>query len=101
MNKQTACEFQSAVVKSVKSGIANDEITEHIKFCVDCQETLKVARFFQTSLMKEPPQNLPAAGLVWWKTKLREKQRTAERVVQPITIVQTIAVVIFTAVFLW
>ncbi len=102
MSKQTACEFQSAVVKSVKSGIANDDANEHLKNCADCQETLKVARFFQMNLMKElPPLNLPAAGLIWWKAKLREKHRAAERVGQPITIVQTIAIVIFTVVFLW
>ena len=79
MSKQTACEFQSAVVKSVKSGIANDDANEHLKNCADCQETLKVARFFQMNLMKElPPLNLPAAGLIWWKAKLREKHRAAE-----------------------
>ena len=63
---------------------------------------MKVARFFQTNLVKEPPPlNLPVAGLVWWKAKLREKQRAAERVGQPILIVQTIAIIIFTGVFLW
>ena len=102
MSKQTACEFQAAVVKSIKSGIANDGTNEHLKNCADCQETLKVARFFQTNLMKEPPPlNLPVAGLIWWKSKLREKHRAAERVGQPIKIVQTIAVVIFAGVFFW
>lgn len=102
MNKQTACEFHSAVVKSVKTGIVNDEITEHLKFCADCQETSKVVGFFQTNLVKEsPPLNLPAAGLIWWKAKLREKHRAVERVGQPITIAQSIAVVVFTGVCLW
>jgi hypothetical protein len=102
MSKQIVCEFQSTVVKSVKSGIANNDTDEHLKNCADCQETLRVARFFQTNLMKEsPPLNLPVAGFIWWKAKLREKQRAAERVGQPITIVQTIAVVIFAGVLLW
>jgi len=102
MNRQTACEFQSAVIKSLKSKIANDQIEAHLKNCADCRETLKVARFFHPNVMVEPsPSKLPVAGLVWWKAKLREKHRTVGRASQPITIVQTIAVISFTVVFLW
>jgi len=102
MSKQTACEFHTAIVKFVQSGIANGEIDAHLKNCADCRETIRVARFFQTNFIKEtPPSKPPAAGLVWWKAKLREKHRAAERVGQPILIVQTIAVIIFTGVLLW
>jgi len=102
MSKQAACEFHSVVVKSLKSSVVNGEINEHLKNCADCRETIRVARFFQTNFIKEPPpSNLPAAGLLWWKAKLREKHRAAERVGQPILFVQTIGVIIFTGVFLW
>jgi len=102
MRKQTACEFEPTVVKSFKSNFQTDEIAEHIYGCADCQETAKVVRFFQSNLTHESPsKNLPVAGFVWWKSRLREKQRAAEQVAQPILIVQTVAVVVLVGVLIW
>jgi len=102
MSKENNCDFESVVVKSLKSGFLSEEISEHIGACDNCRETMKVVRFFQTNLQSElPPKNLPAAGLIWWKSRLREKRRAAEQVAQPILIAQTAAVVIFVGVFVW
>ena len=102
MLTKNICEYEHAVVKSLKSGASTAEISAHLNGCPDCQETQRVVSFFQSNMKSEPsPKNLPVAGLVRWKSKLREKHRAAERVGQPILIVQTIAALVFTVVFLW
>lgn len=102
MSEQTICDFEPAVVKSLKSGFINGEIGEHIQSCSNCRETAKVVRFFQTNLIKEsPPKNLPVAGLIWWKSKLRERRRAAENVSRPILLTQTAAVVVAFGTFIW
>jgi hypothetical protein len=102
MNEHSGCDFEQTVVKSLKSGFANDEVSAHIKTCADCHETAKVMRFFQVNLINEsPPKNLPVAGLVWWKFNLREKQRRAARVAQPILIAQIAAILVALATFIW
>ena len=102
MNEHSGCDFEQTVVKSLKSGFLNNEISDHVKLCANCRETAKVMQFFQTNLKNEsPPKNLPVAGLVWWKFKLREKQRRAQRVAQPILIAQIVAAIVAFGVIVW
>ncbi len=102
MSEHTVCDFEPAVVKSIKSGFINGEIGEHIQSCSNCQETVKVVRFFQTNLINEaPPKNLPVAGLIWWKSKLRERRRAAENISRPILLTQTAAVIVAFGTFIW
>ena len=102
MSEKFGCSFEQTVVKSLKSGFVNEEISRHIKACADCRETAKVMQFFQANLVKEsPPKNLPVAGLVWWKFKLREKQRRAEQIAQPILIARFVAVLVVFGTFIW
>ncbi|MDQ3179590.1 MAG: hypothetical protein M3Q33_03620 [Acidobacteriota bacterium] len=102
MSEENSCDFESVVVKSLKSGFLSEEISEHTEACVNCRETAKVVRFFQTNLKSElPPKNLPAAGLVWWKSRLREKRRAADLIAQPILIARTVASVLFFGIFVW
>ena len=102
MSEKSGCDFQQTLVKSLKSGFVSEEISRHIKTCADCRETAKVMQFFQANLVKEsPPKNLPVASLVWWKFKLREKQRRAERVAQPMLIAQVIAALVVIGTFIW
>ncbi len=102
MSEESGCNFEQTVVKSLKSGFVGEEVSEHIKACADCRETAKVMQFFQAKLPSEsPPKNLPVAGLIWWKFRLREKQCRAERVALPISIAQIAAVVIAFGTFIW
>ncbi len=102
MKKNSECDYEHSVVKSLKSEFINEEIAGHIESCANCREAAKVVRFFQTNLSKEPkPKKLPAAGLVWWKSRLREKQRAAKLISKPIFYVQTAAALIFVGVFIW
>jgi len=102
MSEQPVCDFEFAVVKSLKSGFINGEIGEHIHSCSSCRETAKIVRFFQTNLINEsPPKRLPVAGLIWWKSKLRERRRAAENVSRPILLTQTAAVIVAFGTFIW
>lgn len=95
MKKSNGCDFEPRVVKFLKAGLPDDEISAHLNSCADCRETAKIVRFFQTNLPREvAPKNLPTAGLVWWKTKLREKRRAAEIAARPVSIAQTAAVTV-------
>lgn len=100
MIKQKACELEPQTIKFVKSGFANDEISAHLHRCASCRETAKVVAFFQTNLKNETSA-LPAAGFVFWKSKIIEKRRLQERVAQPILAAQTAAAVTVFATALW
>ena len=102
MLKKSVCEFESRVVAFVKFGAAAEETSAHLENCADCRETARGVSFFQTNLEKEFARpRLPAAGLIWWKSRLREKQRRAEQSIQPLFIVQSIAAVSFGAMLVW
>ncbi len=103
MINQKKCEFEPTVVKFSKSGLSNEEINAHVRDCASCRETLKVASWLQMSTKSAAPQarNLPAAGFVWWKSRIQEKRRAAERVVQPILIAQITAAFVASATLIW
>ncbi len=96
------CEFEPQTIKAAKSGFGSEEISAHIKSCSSCWETAKVVRFLNTNLENETPApDLPAAGFLWWKSKIIEKRRRAERVAQPILIAQISGFAIAFAAFVW
>jgi hypothetical protein len=102
MNEQTSCEREQAVVKSLRTGFLSEAISAHLESCANCRETAAAVSFFQEALVDESqPKNMPAAGLIWWKSRLREKQKLAERVTQPIMIAQTAAALIACGAFIW
>ncbi len=101
MFKHKGCEFELRVVKAVKSGFVGDDISGHLKICSNCRETATVVGFFHTNLKNETLLKLPAAGFLWWKSKIIEKRRRAERVAQPILIAQIAAVVVAFLTLVW
>ncbi len=102
MSEQTVCDFEPVVVKSLKSGFITDQIDGHIQSCSNCRETAKVVRFFHTNLINESsPKRLPVAGLIWWKSKMRERRRAAENVSRPILLTQTAALIVAFGTFIW
>ncbi len=96
------CEFENRIVKSSKSGAATEEISAHLETCADCREAARIVSLFQNELKNTiAPQHLPTAGLIWWKSRLREKQRRAAQVGQPILIVQIVSVIVFGGALVW
>jgi hypothetical protein len=102
MIKQPGCSLEQTIVKSVKSGAINEETAAHIDSCGDCREIVKIMRFFQTNLISDAkPKTLPAAGLIWWKSQLRNRQLARERVGQPLFIAQCIGAFFALTILVW
>ncbi len=96
------CELELQTVKAAKSGFVSDEISAHIKSCSSCRETAKVVRFLNSNLENETlAPDLPAAGFLWWKSKIIEKRIRAARVAQPILIAQISGFAIAFTAFVW
>lgn len=88
---QKECEIEKQVVKMLKSNSNDPEIYLHMQSCETCRETAKIIEFLNTS--KERDQ-LPTAGFIWWKSRLRQRRRAAENVTKPIRIVQAVTILI-------
>ncbi len=103
MINQKKCEFEPTVVKFLKSGLSSEAINAHVQDCANCRETIKVVNWLQTFEKSALPQvkNLPTAGFLWWKSRILEKRRAAERVVQPILIAQIAASIVAFMAFVW
>jgi hypothetical protein len=102
MSKEINCEFEPEAVLSVKTGFVDDKVAVHIKTCENCREAIKIAGFFQANILKETmSRKLPAAGLIWFKSRLRQKQRAAEMVGKPILIVQMAGAAAGLATLIW
>jgi hypothetical protein len=102
MSKKEACDFEREAVCAAKTEIFGDNFADHLKNCPACGETIKLVRFFQRDLVREmPPRRLPAAGLIWFKSRLREKHRVAETIAKPILINQTAAAILAVGTFIW
>ena len=102
MIKQTNCPSEQMVVKSAKSGFMSEEIIAHVQSCKDCRETVKIVQFFKENIINAtPPKNLPSAGLIWWKSRLRNRQSAALRVTKPIYIAQCAGFISIFFTFLW
>ena len=102
MKKRTGCEYESAIVKSVKTRTATVETSAHLETCADCRETAKIVRLFQTDLIAQSmPKAIPAAGLIWWKSEIKTKRLRAERAAAPIFFVQAAAAALIVATLAW
>ena len=96
------CDLEREAVYAAKTETISDELAEHQKNCAECRETIRLVRLFQKDLARGmPPRRLPAAGLIWFKSRLREKQRAADTVAKPILIVQTAGTVLAIGTFIW
>lgn len=103
MINQKKCEFEQAILKSVKAGFTSEETKRHAAACADCRETLKIASWLNnmSAASAAPPKNLPAAGFLWWKSRILEKRRAAEKVSRPLQIAQIIAAFAAFGTFFW
>jgi len=74
------CEFEPQVVRAVRSGLWSEGLRSHFASCPTCADAALIAE----SLREEAPVEVPAAGLVWWKSQLRRRLEAQERAVRPL-----------------
>ncbi|MCA1636845.1 MAG: hypothetical protein LC768_00655 [Acidobacteria bacterium] len=99
--KNKICEFEQTVIKELGQGIPNEKLALHVKGCFACKETLKIASWMQNFAAPAPERALPTPGLLWWKSKIIEKQAAGKRAAQPIVWTQTAAVILVIITTAW
>jgi hypothetical protein len=79
----------------------SDDLRAHVDACAICGDVVAVA----LPLLQEHQQAVegaqpPSSGIVWWRAQMRARQEAARAATRPITVVQALAVVSGTALFL-
>lgn len=94
MKKQTNCQFEPLITRHLKAGSLSDELTLHLQSCDSCLATVKIIRFFKHQSALEFVPKLPTAGLIWWKSKLRERESANQKITQPLFIMQNVGILL-------
>jgi len=93
------CDYEDAVVGALIQGSLEGELRQHSDSCLVCGELVRVFVYLETARHEEPEMSpLPSAGLIWWRARLAEKRRRAERSVAGIDIVQKIGLALMVIV---
>ena len=64
----------------------------HVDACDGCKELVALSQALlqdQRALMQEAP--VPSSAIVWWRAQMRSRREAAEKVAQPITVIQGLA----------
>jgi len=92
--KSEFCAFENAVSAAVSNGQWSEELREHVDNCSQCADIRLVCQYLtSTTPAAEADVPLPAAGFVWWRGLLAERQEQAKRAVAAIEIMQKFALV--------
>jgi anti-sigma factor RsiW len=86
------CHRERQAIAATHSGEWSVELRAHLARCPACADAVLVAEFLQT---EQETANLPAppsGGQVWWKAQIRARRQDAERALEPVCLVQRIAV---------
>lgn len=91
------CEKEPLVIDAVRCGDwddaarADDALRLHAAACPDCADAALAAQVLHELNTPDITEaTLPNGGLIWWKAQLKAKRAAAERVTQPISIVETV-----------
>ena len=87
------CERESQSVAARLSGDWPDELKRHVAQCPHCQDALLISSFLAEA---GGPDNadVPAAGLVWFKSQLRLRREAVERAERPLVWGHRVAIAI-------
>lgn len=94
------CERESEAVAASLKGGWPEELRAHVTHCLQCQDAMLVAAFLTETAEKERVE-VPAAGLVWFKSQLRLRRETVERAERPLVWGQRAAAVIACTGMAW
>jgi hypothetical protein len=87
------CQLAEKILNSAASD--GENLETHIAICSECQEARRVSDWMQNfAALSSKPQNLPAPGLLLFKSRLVEKQTAARRAVRPIFWMQIVSALI-------
>jgi hypothetical protein len=74
------CPQEEIILKAVRNGAWNENLSAHLHACPDCRELSRASRWMQ-ALANHPEsvRTLPEPGRVWWRAQIFEKQAKVER----------------------
>jgi hypothetical protein len=94
------CSWEHEVSQALKDGHwpegCAQELREHVATCANCGDLVLVTQTFQQARSeseREAPDGAP--GLLWWRAQLRRRNTAAERVSRPITIAESLTLVVY------
>jgi hypothetical protein len=83
------CEKEAAVIEAVRRGVWDGDLRAHASDCQACSDAVLAAETLRTMQASDlVDAQVPSAGWMWWRMQLRAKREAAERVTQPITLIQ-------------
>lgn len=74
------CSYENQILDAARTGKWTPELRQHWSDCPSCSEAVLVAEFLNAQAEPE----VPAAGLVWFKSELRRRQDAMDRAMQPL-----------------
>jgi hypothetical protein len=94
------CSWEPEVSQVLKAGHWPEgcarELRDHVATCASCGDLVLVTQTFQQARSeseREAPSGSP--GLLWWRAQLRRRNAAAERVSRPITIAESLTLVVY------
>jgi hypothetical protein len=85
-------ELLDALLSSRWPDACEASLREHVAACASCESLRSMASALiadQRTLVQEAP--VPSSAIVWWRAQMRSRREAADRVGQPISFVQGIA----------
>lgn len=85
----SSCPWEARSAQAARTGFWPEEVAEHRKQCLECQEVALVTAFMAEELQEEmAPAPLPDPRMLWLRAQLELRQEKARRAEAPITGVQ-------------
>lgn len=92
------CEREREIVVALANGALHEELQSHVASCTDCQDAALVAGFLSSELVEV---EVPAGGLVWFKSQIRLRREAAERAELPLVWGNRIAAALAAGGMIW
>ncbi len=92
-----SCPREAEALRGARAGAlppAGSELADHVTSCASCAEAIAFAEAFRAERDAASAEaRVPSAGLVWWKSELRNRREQARAASRPILVAHGIALV--------
>ena len=92
-NNLHSCEYEAALLTALEQEQLPEGLSRHVANCQACTDIAAVWSYLHDiGQDAADTDQLPAAGLIWWRAQLAERRKLASRSVASIRIVQNAAI---------
>ena len=93
MTSEFGCDREEEVVRAFAVGELSGQLAEHCESCDNCREVIHVSWVLKKNA-GETKSQVPAAGFVWWQSRLRHKQSTEQRLAKVMSLARAATVTV-------